>query len=160
MSKAELLAAHMAEVDAELLRWEKYEWAGSDTMGTVNIVDFWKAHRWVFPLLYQVAMDVLPVQASSVSSERAFSSSKLTCTRERNKISAVHMEELQVLKHSLHRRRADERNKISAVHMEELQVLKHSLHRRRADDTNRQTLDFMAHIVDPVCAESSDSDSE
>jgi hypothetical protein len=68
-------------------------------------------------------MDILPVQASSVSSERAFSSSKLTCTRERNRISAEHMEELQ--------------------------VLKHSLHRRRTVDTNNQTLDFMAHVVDP-----------
>ncbi|KAH7325508.1 hypothetical protein B0J17DRAFT_681618 [Rhizoctonia solani] len=58
-----------------------------------------------------------------ISSERAFSSSKLTCTRERNNISAEHMEHLQ--------------------------VLKHSLHRRRANHDNNQTLDFMAHVVDP-----------
>ncbi|KAG8736244.1 hypothetical protein FRC11_002744 [Ceratobasidium sp. 423] len=124
----------MADVDAELLWWEKYEWAGDDMMGTVNIVEFWKAHHWVFPLLYQVAMDVLPVQASSVSSEQAFSSSKLTCTHEWNKISAEHMEELQ--------------------------VLKHSLHHCHADDMNNQTLDIMAHIVDPVYGGSSDSDSK
>jgi hypothetical protein len=68
-------------------------------------------------------MDVLPVQASSVSSERAFSSSKFTCT--------------------------PERNRISEEHMEYLQVLKHSLHRRHLNHENNQTLDFMAHIVDP-----------
>ncbi|KAG8727007.1 hypothetical protein FRC12_022878, partial [Ceratobasidium sp. 428] len=66
-------------------------------------------------------MDILPVQASSVSSERAFSSSKLTCTRERSKISAEHMEHLQ--------------------------VIKHSLHRRRDGADNYQTLDFMARVV-------------
>lgn len=66
-------------------------------------------------------MSVLPVQASSVSSERAFSSSKMTCTRERNSISAENMEALQ--------------------------VLKHALHRRRSGEGNHQTLDFMAHVV-------------
>ncbi|CAE6514983.1 unnamed protein product [Rhizoctonia solani] len=113
----------MADVEAELLRWEQYEWAGNDTMGTVNLVEFWKAHRNVFPLLYQIATNILPFQASSVSSERAFSSSKLTCTRERNNISPEHMGHLQ--------------------------VLKYSLHRRKANHDNNQTLDFMAHIVDP-----------
>ena len=48
-------------------------------------------------------MDVLPAQASSVSSELVFSSSKLTCTRDRNQISAELVEHLQVLKHSLRR---------------------------------------------------------
>ncbi|CAE6352727.1 unnamed protein product, partial [Rhizoctonia solani] len=111
-SANDLLIAHMRAVEAELLCWEQYEWTGNDTLGTVSLVEFWK-----------VTMDVLPVQASSVSSERAFSSSKFTCTPEHNRISEKHMEYLQVLKHSLHRR---------------------SLTR-----DNNQTLDFMAHIIDP-----------
>ncbi|CUA71864.1 hypothetical protein RSOLAG22IIIB_04810 [Rhizoctonia solani] len=41
------------------------------------------------------------------------------------------------------------RNKISEEHMEYLQVLKHSLHRRTSTHENNQTLDFMARIVDP-----------
>ncbi|KAG9079617.1 hypothetical protein FS749_008363 [Ceratobasidium sp. UAMH 11750] len=73
-------------------------------MGTLDLVEFWKARRYEFPLIYQIAMNVLPVQASSVSSERVFSSSKMTCTRERSRISAENMEHLQVLKHILHRR--------------------------------------------------------
>lgn len=52
-------------------------------------------------------MDVLPAQASSVSSERVFSSSKLTCTRARNKISASTIESLQILKYSLRNIRKD-----------------------------------------------------
>ncbi|EUC57463.1 hAT family dimerization protein, partial [Rhizoctonia solani AG-3 Rhs1AP] len=67
-------------------------------------------------------MNVLPVQASSASSERAFSSSKMTSTPERNSTPAEHMQHLQVLKHSLHRRRANH------------------------ETPNTQ---FMAHVVDP-----------
>jgi hypothetical protein len=35
----------MAEVDAELLRWEQSEWAGIAAMGTVNLVEFWKVRE-------------------------------------------------------------------------------------------------------------------
>ncbi|QRV91329.1 hAT family dimerization protein [Ceratobasidium sp. AG-Ba] len=123
LSAGDLLSRHMLEVDTELLRWEAFDQYDEAVMGTVNLVDFWKAQRYNFPLLYQVAMDILPVQASSVSSERAFSSSKMTCTRERSTISAEHLEHLQ--------------------------VIKHSLHRRRDGEGNFQTLDFMAHVVEP-----------
>ncbi|KEP49072.1 hAT family dimerization protein [Rhizoctonia solani 123E] len=70
-------------------------WVGNDTTGTVNPVEFWKAHRDIFPLLYQIAINIPPVRASSVSSQRAFSSSKMTCTRERNNISPEHMVHLK-----------------------------------------------------------------
>jgi hypothetical protein len=40
-----------------------------------------------FPLLFRVAMDVLPAQASTVPSERVFSSSKETCTARRASLS-------------------------------------------------------------------------
>ena len=52
----------------------------------------------VFPLLFHVAMDVLPAQASSVPSERIFSSSKETCTLRRNHISPTMLEALQIIK--------------------------------------------------------------
>ncbi|KAG9078540.1 hypothetical protein FRC06_008314, partial [Ceratobasidium sp. 370] len=77
-------------------------------------------HQFTYPLLYQIAMDILPVQASSVSSERVFSSSKLTCTSERSRITPENMEYLQVLKHALRRRR-----------------------RETADGMNSDDLDFM-----------------
>ncbi|KAG9074444.1 hypothetical protein FS749_014000 [Ceratobasidium sp. UAMH 11750] len=87
--------------------------------------------RFEFPLLYRIAMDVLPAQASSVSSERAFSSGKLTCTRERNLISPENLERLQFLKHALHR---------------------HST----STGLDTQPLDFMAHVTHP----SPDTDTE
>jgi hypothetical protein len=43
-------------------------------------------------------MDVLPTQASSVPSERIFSSSKETCTQRRNNISPTMLEAVQILK--------------------------------------------------------------
>lgn len=48
-----------------------------------------------------MAMDVLPIQASSVPCERVFSSSKETITPRRNRISAELMESLQLLKFSV-----------------------------------------------------------
>jgi hypothetical protein len=45
-------------------------------------------------------MDVLPAQASSVPSERVFSSSKETCTARRASLSPPVLEALQVLKFS------------------------------------------------------------
>ncbi|KDN46242.1 hypothetical protein RSAG8_04469, partial [Rhizoctonia solani AG-8 WAC10335] len=57
------------------------------------------------PILQAIPHDVLPVQASSVSSERVFSSSKNTCTLSRNKLGADTVEMLQILKYSLRNRR-------------------------------------------------------
>jgi hypothetical protein len=51
-----------------------------------------------FPTLYDIALDYLPIQASSVPSERIFSSSAETDTLRRNRIKAVLMEALQMLK--------------------------------------------------------------
>ncbi|KDQ21136.1 hypothetical protein BOTBODRAFT_89441, partial [Botryobasidium botryosum FD-172 SS1] len=51
-----------------------------------------------FPLLFRVALDVLPAQASAVPCERVFSSSKETITPRRNSLDAETTEILQVLK--------------------------------------------------------------
>ena len=50
------------------------------------------------PLLFPVALDVLPVQASAVSCERIFSSSKETCALRCSLLSASTLEVLQFLK--------------------------------------------------------------
>ena len=54
--------------------------------------------RRIHPLLFPVALDVLPVQASAVPCERAFSSSKETCALRQSLLSASTLEVLQVLK--------------------------------------------------------------
>jgi hAT family C-terminal dimerisation region len=55
-----------------------------------------REHR--YPRLFAIAMTVLAVPATSVPSERVFSSSAQTDTPRRNKLSPVTMEALQVLK--------------------------------------------------------------
>jgi hypothetical protein len=61
----------------------------------------------VFPTLFRIAMDYLPIQASSVPSERIFSSSSETDTRKRNRIHPILMEALQMLKLALKKGRMD-----------------------------------------------------
>ena len=58
-------------------------------------------NRNEFPTLFKIAMDYLPIQASSVPCERIFSSAKETDTTRRNRIRPVLMEALQTLKFSL-----------------------------------------------------------
>jgi hypothetical protein len=58
---------------------------------------FNQQNEQLFPLLFRVAMDVLPAQASS---GRVLSSSKETCTARRASLSPPVLEALQVLKFS------------------------------------------------------------
>jgi hypothetical protein len=51
-----------------------------------------------FPTLFAIAMDYLPIQATSVPCEQIFSSSAETDTKQRNRISPLLMEALQMLK--------------------------------------------------------------
>jgi hypothetical protein len=88
---------HAAERTTNIVRFQQvclicssYDQRGSHTICQQ------KEHT--FPLLFRVAMDVLPAQASSVASERIFSSSKETCTQQRNNISPTMLEALQILK--------------------------------------------------------------
>ena len=48
------------------------------------------------------ALDILPAQVSSISSERVFLSSKETCTLHQNKITPIFLEVLQILKYIYH----------------------------------------------------------
>ena len=57
--------------------------------------------------MYHVALDVLPVQASSVPSEHVFSSNKETDTLCRNNLSPEMMEKLQILKFTFASERMD-----------------------------------------------------
>jgi hAT family C-terminal dimerisation region len=54
----------------------------------------------MYPTLFKLAMDILPIQASSVPCERVFSSSKQTITARRNQLSPQLVETLQLLKFS------------------------------------------------------------
>lgn len=56
-----------------------------------------------YPTLHKMAMDYLPIQASAVPCERAFSSGSETLTPRRNRIEPCMMEALQMLKFALKR---------------------------------------------------------
>lgn len=64
-----------------------------------------QTHEFTFPTIFRIAMDYLPIQASAVPCERAFSSSAETDTKKRNRIKPELMEALQVLKFALKKSR-------------------------------------------------------
>ncbi len=59
-----------------------------------------QANQNSFPTLFKLAVDILPIQASSVPCERVFSSSKETITARRNALSPQLVEALQLLKYA------------------------------------------------------------
>ena len=58
-------------------------------------------HQHQYPRIFRLAMDIIPIQASSVPCERVFSSGKQTMTPRRSRISALLMEALQILKFAI-----------------------------------------------------------
>jgi hypothetical protein len=68
-------------------------------IGTIQI------NKAEFPTLFGIALDYLPIQASSVPCEHVFSSAKETNTLKCNRIHPVLMEALQTLKFSLKKER-------------------------------------------------------
>jgi hypothetical protein len=93
-----------------------------DTTDNHDIVQFWEVrmhpgpygtmqkkidepliqdHQLTWPMIFLLAIDILPIQGSSVPCERIFSSSKETMTAWRNCISSTLMEALQILKFAI-----------------------------------------------------------
>src|SRR5216684_537762 len=68
-------------------------------IGTIQI------NKVEFPTLFGIALDYLPIQASSVPCEQVFSSAKETDTLKCNRIHPVLMEALQTLKFLLKKER-------------------------------------------------------
>ncbi|PPR02251.1 hypothetical protein CVT24_011602 [Panaeolus cyanescens] len=103
--EAEQLAKDREVAEEEFAR---YLDAGLSTISdTDNLVHYWDVNEHRFPLMFCVALDVLPVQASAVPCERIFSSSKETCTDRRNRILPRLLEVLQFRKFKLKQARLD-----------------------------------------------------
>ena len=64
----------------------------------MNILDWWKCHENVLPLLAKLAKRVLTVPASSAKSERVFSTGGNFVTAKRNSIGVKKVEDLIVIK--------------------------------------------------------------
>lgn len=63
-----------------------------------------QSKEFVYPNLFRVAMDILPMQATSVMSERVFSATSKIVSKERNRLSPKKVEILQILKFHLRRK--------------------------------------------------------
>ncbi|SJL00252.1 uncharacterized protein ARMOST_03564 [Armillaria ostoyae] len=71
----------------------------------ISILMFWQENQKRYPTIFSFALDVLPIQGTSVPSERVFSSGKETDTLRRNRLGADSMEALQMLKYSVRKGR-------------------------------------------------------
>ncbi|KIK19827.1 hypothetical protein PISMIDRAFT_13394 [Pisolithus microcarpus 441] len=74
---------------------------GVYVLETTDPLKFWEVNQMQFPMLFAIAMDYLPIQASSVPCERVFSLSAEMDTKNCNWISPILMEALQMLKYHL-----------------------------------------------------------
>ncbi|GKE33074.1 zinc finger BED domain-containing protein RICESLEEPER 2 [Tanacetum coccineum] len=68
---------------------------------TFDVLGFWKAKKNQFPILSRMAMDILSVQASSVASESAFSTSGRLLTIRRTRLTPESLEMCMCLKDHL-----------------------------------------------------------
>jgi hypothetical protein len=68
---------------------------------------YFQSKKHEFPILYRLALDVIPIQASAVPCERVFSSSKETDTNRRSSIGYESMEVLQMCKYLYRSERLD-----------------------------------------------------
>ena len=59
-----------------------------------------KQHQ--YPIIFKIALDILPISASAIPFEEAFSSARRTTTWERNRLSPDLIRSLQLLKHHSH----------------------------------------------------------
>lgn len=66
-----------------------------------NALSFWKTNQFHYPVLSAMAMDYLTIQASSVASERAFSSGTDLVTADRCRLGGDTVEKTQFLKYVL-----------------------------------------------------------
>ncbi|GKA43849.1 zinc finger BED domain-containing protein RICESLEEPER 2 [Tanacetum coccineum] len=68
---------------------------------TFDVLGFWKANETMFPVLSRMAMDILSVQATSVASESAFSTSGRVLSIHRTRLTPASLEMCMCLKDHL-----------------------------------------------------------
>lgn len=123
-------------VDSELNAY-----LGVQIPGKIGPVKFWQGSRTSYPTLFRMAMDYLPIQASSVPSEHVFSSSAETITKRRNRISPALMEALQMAKFFLKKKRLN--------FVEGLLTSEHDMDQNEEEDTG----DLLGRIIDGAQAD-------
>ncbi|ENH69324.1 Putative AC transposase [Fusarium oxysporum f. sp. cubense race 1] len=65
---------------------------------TEDPIEWWMAHQGQFPMISQLALDMLAIPAMATDCERSFSLAKLTLTTQRLSMTTETLEKLQCLK--------------------------------------------------------------
>uniref|UniRef100_A0A0D2XSQ7 HAT C-terminal dimerisation domain-containing protein n=1 Tax=Fusarium oxysporum (strain Fo5176) TaxID=660025 RepID=A0A0D2XSQ7_FUSOF len=65
---------------------------------TEDPIEWWMAHQGQFPMISQLALDILAIPAMATDCERSFSLAKLTLTTQRLSMTTETLEKLQCLK--------------------------------------------------------------
>ncbi|TFY77436.1 hypothetical protein EWM64_g6574 [Hericium alpestre] len=102
--------------------FEKYLNAEDDMPLEMSLVTWWGMNALRYPVWASLARDYLTVMASSVSSERAFSSAGITITKRRNRLKADVVEALQGLKCALRTRLLVHESGPSSIYEEQLEI--------------------------------------
>ncbi|CAF4921023.1 unnamed protein product [Rotaria sp. Silwood1] len=63
-----------------------------------DLFDFWRRQKFVYPVLYSIARDILIVPATNTAAERLFSASGNTVTETRNRLSSQKVDKLMFIK--------------------------------------------------------------
>jgi hypothetical protein len=121
------------EADRHTVEAEIHRYIAAPLFSSFDVIGWWNVHHHTYPLLWQVARDVLPAQAMSVPCERVFSSSKQTCTQLRNSLNPSLVEKLQIVKFGLREDRLDFNNGW-LVHEEDMEGGKDNLNEIREQD--------------------------
>ena len=83
--------------DALTKEFNKYEMF-SLAPGSVNILEWWKTHEKILPILSKIAKTILTIPCSSAKSERVFSCAGNFSTKKRNRLGLKKLEDLVILK--------------------------------------------------------------
>ncbi|KIL55752.1 hypothetical protein M378DRAFT_90389 [Amanita muscaria Koide BX008] len=133
--------------EAEMRRYLKV--VARNIMKESDIVEWWQDNAGRFPTLSRIALDVLPVRASSVPCERLFSASKQTADDRRSRLGDAKFEELQVMKFAW-RRNIPNLAAWNSLDMEDVTDLDKCEHLLQNDDWEKDldNLDQEGHLVD------------
>ena len=92
-----MFTVHLSELDKECQRYELLPDSDSD----VNMLEWWKVHSNIFPLLSHLVRTVFPVPAASSKSERVFSVAGNFVRPQRNWMEGETVENLVTMKCNL-----------------------------------------------------------
>ena len=85
---------NLTKIRIEMEKFEVFSMASKD----VDILQWWKKHESVLPLLARIAKRVLAIPASSAKSERVFSTGGNIVTAKRNRTASKKVEALILIK--------------------------------------------------------------